>query len=434
LGGIAAFFAVAALVFVLAACSNPTDGDDGSGLSSSDQEQVDGFKNDETVKEALEKPAAEIGLDVPAGDLSSIEAKVDEALEEYGKLSEEAQEALAEEKAQLDAVKEKIGNVNDARDFQGDYGAVLAKAPEDIKNQADAAAILPELDKALEEAAALPSGVKELLRDDIAVLESLKAKADEVAGAPPPNPNEAAAAGFRNDHAGILAKTTETITVSLADEQAVDAALAAYSGLSSAVKALLSAEYQKLTGLKAKIGTLKTSSYTITFDSQGGSPVEEIRAAEGTLVSEPAAPTRSNDIFLGWYDTANGGTEYAWPHTLDADITMYAQWEFVITPPQPLGTKTIIIDFNYNDIRIEGDNGSNIIYQTSAYPKSVTLKAMNDYTDVKWYVDGDGNPVGTGNSITLTASDYSAKRHSVTFTGKNGGNLYSQIITFTVKN
>jgi hypothetical protein len=54
---------------------------------------------------------------------------------------------------------------------------------------------------------------------------------------------------------------------------------------------------------------------------------------------------------------------------------------------------------------------------------SVTLSADAGFSDVTWYVDGS---LVAGNPITLSGSSYSANRnHSVTFTGKKDGNLYS---------
>jgi hypothetical protein len=113
--------------------------------------------------------------------------------------------------------------------------------------------------------------------------------------------------------------------------------------------------------------------------------------------------------------------------TLTSDPTTAA------VTPQPPGTRNITIGFNYGDITITGDNRTNIIYKTSASPSSVALSATG-YVDVKWYVDGNDSPAGNGASITLEASGYSAKTHSITFTGKKDGKLYSQVIPFTVKN
>jgi uncharacterized repeat protein (TIGR02543 family) len=66
--------------------------------------------------------------------------------------------------------------------------------------------------------------------------------------------------------------------------------------------------------------------HTITFDSQGGSPVRSVTDVEGTQVSAPEPPTKPSHDFQGWFDAEAEGGEYAWPHTLTADVTMYARW------------------------------------------------------------------------------------------------------------
>jgi uncharacterized repeat protein (TIGR02543 family) len=69
--------------------------------------------------------------------------------------------------------------------------------------------------------------------------------------------------------------------------------------------------------------------YTITFNGNGGSvETPSITANAGTAISKPADPRGSAGYdFTGWFDTPNGGTPYTWPHTLTADVTMYAQWQ-----------------------------------------------------------------------------------------------------------
>jgi uncharacterized repeat protein (TIGR02543 family) len=71
--------------------------------------------------------------------------------------------------------------------------------------------------------------------------------------------------------------------------------------------------------------------YTITFETYGGTNVAAITEDGGTSVSKPADPAKSGFNFTGWFSAANGGTIYSWPHTLSADITMHAQWAAVPT-------------------------------------------------------------------------------------------------------
>jgi uncharacterized repeat protein (TIGR02543 family) len=462
-GGIAALIAAAALVFALAACPNPTDGggatqhtitfnsqggnevgsitrNEGTGVdepvpptkagfaflgwyssaaasgtkyewpytlnadvtmyahwvSDEDNQKVGDFKENGTVKEALEQDAAEIGLDAAPEDLAGIEKKVDAALAEYAKLPEGAKEALAGEKAKLDAVKEKIGNVNTAHDFQDTYGEALEKAPDDLKTLEDVTTLLSDLNKALDEIKALPGPVQELLADEIARLESLKEKAEEIADANASSEDKAAAEGFREAHKAILGKTPEDIA--LGDEEAVDAAILAYSGLGQVVKALLLEEYGKLTDLKEKIETLKP--FTITFNSQDGSPVDPVTEPRGTKVPEPTAPAKAGHTFQGWYDAASGGTKYEWPHTLNASVTMYAQWQAEGTPPVTQYT----ITFNSQ----EGSDVSPVTAAAGTKVPEPTAPAKGGHTFQGWYSAASGGtkyawPHTLNSSVTMYA-------------------------------
>ncbi|MDR1318206.1 MAG: hypothetical protein LBJ90_01160 [Treponema sp.] len=348
--------------------------------------------------------------------------------------------------------------------------------------------------------------------------------------------DKTAAADFREDYTDILTKTPET--VSLGDEDAVDAALEAYSGLSEGAQALLSEEYGKLTDLKEKIEALKLEALPVTYTvtANGGEgitttalvfafsrPVTGLTAEDITITPEgyvtKGALTESGE---GWslavtVNTAgsvtvsitkagieSGGKQvtvykepppaltgtvavtgtaqvglsltadtddlggageisYRWQRA-DSETGDFADIEDANTSTYTLaaadlgkfirvtvsragntGTVSsgptaavdlqlprIIIGFNYGAISISGNNGSNTLFKNSA-PGSLSLSAAG-YTDVAWYIDGDATPEGTEASITLNASDYSASTHSVTFTGKRDGKLYSQVIPFTVRN
>ena len=68
--------------------------------------------------------------------------------------------------------------------------------------------------------------------------------------------------------------------------------------------------------------------YTVTFNSNGGSSVSSQSVKKGEKLNQPADPTRSGYIFMGWYK--NSSLTQAWNFATDvvnSDITLYAKWE-----------------------------------------------------------------------------------------------------------
>lgn len=69
--------------------------------------------------------------------------------------------------------------------------------------------------------------------------------------------------------------------------------------------------------------------YTVTFNSMGGSAVAPITGVKsGALIDKPTNPTKTDEIFLNWYKDEEYKTG-AWSFTADtvtADITLYAKW------------------------------------------------------------------------------------------------------------
>ena len=67
--------------------------------------------------------------------------------------------------------------------------------------------------------------------------------------------------------------------------------------------------------------------FTVTFDSQEGSPVESQEVEKGQLATKPADPTKDNFSFLGWYKDAAGENPFDFDtETVVANITLYACW------------------------------------------------------------------------------------------------------------
>ena len=68
-------------------------------------------------------------------------------------------------------------------------------------------------------------------------------------------------------------------------------------------------------------------SFTVTFDSQGGSKVASQTVKRGEKVEQPSDPTRSGYSFQGWYEEAE--CKNAWNFTTDTvtrNTTLYADW------------------------------------------------------------------------------------------------------------
>ena len=68
--------------------------------------------------------------------------------------------------------------------------------------------------------------------------------------------------------------------------------------------------------------------YTVTFDSQGGSAVDSQKVFAGNPAVLPSSPTRSDDIFLGWFRSASESAAQ-WNFSSDRvneNVTLYAHW------------------------------------------------------------------------------------------------------------
>ena len=105
------------------------------------------------------------------------------------------------------------------------------------------------------------------------------------------------------------------------------------------------------------------NSYTITFDTDGGSAVAPITQDYGTQITAPADPTREGYTFMGW--------EPALPPTMPAeDMTLTAQWRI-----------------NRYTVTFDTDGGSTVAPITQDYGTAITAPAdptREGYTFMGW--------------------------------------------------
>ncbi|MEA4923264.1 MAG: InlB B-repeat-containing protein [Eubacteriaceae bacterium] len=83
---------------------------------------------------------------------------------------------------------------------------------------------------------------------------------------------------------------------------------------------------------KEEIAEPEVTACTVTFDTKGGSAVEEQKIKKGDTATEPTAPTKEGYTFKGWLDA--DGNKYDFNKAVNSDITLYAQWakDQVVTP------------------------------------------------------------------------------------------------------
>ncbi|MBR2894172.1 MAG: InlB B-repeat-containing protein, partial [Oscillospiraceae bacterium] len=78
-----------------------------------------------------------------------------------------------------------------------------------------------------------------------------------------------------------------------------------------------------------------TRTFTVTFESNGGTSVEKQEVTENGKAAEPTAPTKDGYEFLGWY--VEGAEEkYDFDTPVTGNLTLTAKWEQSQTPdPEP---------------------------------------------------------------------------------------------------
>jgi len=93
------------------------------------------------------------------------------------------------------------------------------------------------------------------------------------------------------------------------------------------------------------------NSYTVSFNSQGGSTVDSKTANYNTTIGEPTAPTRKGYTFDGWYKDDAG--QIAWNFATDKvtnNVTLYSKW---------ILNKPVVNPIDDNDTKITGTTLAN---------------------------------------------------------------------------
>ena len=141
------------------------------------------------------------------------------------------------------------------------------------------------------------------------------------------------------------------------------------------------------------------NSYTIAFDTNGGSDIDPITQDYGTQIAAPEAPTREGYTFIGW--------DKEIPTTMPAEnMTVTAQWEI-----------------NQYKITFDTAGGSEIAPITQEYGTAITAPAdptRKGYTFKGW--DKEIPTTMPAENMTVTAQ-WKINRYTITFDTAGGSEI-----------
>ncbi|WP_336636402.1 InlB B-repeat-containing protein [Lysinibacillus fusiformis] len=160
--------------------------------------------------------------------------------------------------------------------------------------------------------------------------------------------------------------------------------------------------------------------YTVSFNTDGGSAVSDQSLAYGEKASAPTpAPTKAGYTFEGWYTDVTHTDIYDFNKEITANTTIYAKWE-------PL---------KYT-VSFEVDGGSAISHQSVAHGGKATMPQVEPtkagYTFGGWYTDaGHTQAYDFTNVITENTTIYAkwkAQTYTVSFNTDGGSTVSDQSV------
>lgn len=141
----------------------------------------------------------------------------------------------------------------------------------------------------------------------------------------------------------------------------------------------------------------------LEFDSQGGTSHEQKEVVLGETYGELPVPTKSQNIFIGWFTDQTSGSQITEDSIVELNITkLYARWEYV---------------------QIDSDCTSYSVTTTSSYRNTGIYAASISNSSQPIYIDwGDGTVEKTNSSISQKSHTYKTNGN---FTVKISNNITS---------
>lgn len=232
-------------------------------------------------------------------------------------------------------------------------------------------------------------------------------------------------------------KTAKTVTVQWVAEGEGDNTTI-YKPITFSVDLSGVAYYQAPShGGSGSSGGSASTTYTLTFETNGGSAISKVTKNKGTTIDlAQYAPTKSGATFEGWY-ADKGLTKKITSVKLDANTTVYAKWTEAPVSGLPFGDVKSA-DWFYNDVKYVYEKGMmagtaadvfapnatttramivTILYRLEGSPAVTGTSAFVDVPAGQWYTDAvnwaAANQIVKGTSATTFAPNDSITREQM---------------------
>ena len=166
-----------------------------------------------------------------------------------------------------------------------------------------------------------------------------------------------------------------------------------------------------------KVGTIKETKYTVTFDANGGSVSTKSKVVEaGKTYGTLPIPTRTGHTFLGWYTAKSGGSQITSNMTVNirSNHAVYAQWN----------NNQYTITFNANGGSVSTKNKTVEAGKTYG---TLPTPTRTGHIFLGWYTAKSGGSKITSSAAVNISSNQTlyaqwGKQYKVTF-NVNGGKV-----------
>lgn len=138
--------------------------------------------------------------------------------------------------------------------------------------------------------------------------------------------------------------------------------------------------------------------YTVTFNTDGGTPVPPAQEVEyGLTATEPAAPEKTGYTFDGWY-LGEAEEPFSFDTAITSDITLTAKWK--------LNTYTVTFDPNGGSV----DPTSKTVTFGEPYGE-LPVPTRKGYTFDGWYTEAEDGTVVTADTTVTATTDHTLYAH-----------------------